>query len=127
MRNIRRGVFETNSSSVHSITMCMEDDFRKFENGETWHWTDGWDIDDSVAYKEFVTPGEAREILKHSKYRDANVDLDGMSDEELLEYDNGEHFESYDTIGRDWYESYTDSFTTPSGERVYAFGYYGHD
>lgn len=28
-RQIRRGVFETNSSSVHSLTMCMESDFNK--------------------------------------------------------------------------------------------------
>ena len=28
-RQVRRGVFETNSSSVHSITMCMKSDFDK--------------------------------------------------------------------------------------------------
>ena len=26
-KQIRRGVFETNSSSVHSLTMCMESDY----------------------------------------------------------------------------------------------------
>lgn len=27
---IRRGVFETNSSSVHSLTMCMKSDYDKW-------------------------------------------------------------------------------------------------
>lgn len=26
---IRRGIFETNSSSVHSITMCSDDEYNK--------------------------------------------------------------------------------------------------
>lgn len=28
-RQIRNNVFETNSSSVHSMTICMKDDFDK--------------------------------------------------------------------------------------------------
>lgn len=40
MRQIRRGVFETNSSSVHSITMCTEEDFDKWVNGEFYY--DDW-------------------------------------------------------------------------------------
>lgn len=31
---IRQGVFETNSSSVHSLTIVAEDDFEKFVKGE---------------------------------------------------------------------------------------------
>lgn len=34
MKQIRRGTFETNSSSTHSITICTEEEFEKFENGE---------------------------------------------------------------------------------------------
>lgn len=34
MKQIRRGVFETNSSSTHSITICTREEFEKFENGE---------------------------------------------------------------------------------------------
>ena len=41
-RQIRRGVFETNSSSVHSLTMCMESDYDRWKNGElVWsRWDD---------------------------------------------------------------------------------------
>ena len=34
MRQVRRGLFETNSSSTHSLTMCSGDEFRRWENGE---------------------------------------------------------------------------------------------
>ena len=36
MKTIRIGTFETNSSSTHSITMCMESDFLKWKNGEMY-------------------------------------------------------------------------------------------
>lgn len=35
MKAIRQGCFETNSSSTHSITMCMENEFEKWKNGDT--------------------------------------------------------------------------------------------
>lgn len=38
---IRRGVFETNSSSTHSLTICSKEDFEKFKNGElVLNWKD---------------------------------------------------------------------------------------
>lgn len=39
MIKIRKNVFETNSSSVHTLTICTADEFKKFQNGEymiTW-------------------------------------------------------------------------------------------
>lgn len=41
-KQIRRGVFETNSSSVHSLTMCTSSDYDKWKNGElVWsRWDD---------------------------------------------------------------------------------------
>lgn len=38
-KQIRRGVFETNSSSTHSLTWCTKTDYEKWENGEyTYDW-----------------------------------------------------------------------------------------
>lgn len=34
MLQIRRGIFETNSSSVHSLTFLSDDDYDKFLTGE---------------------------------------------------------------------------------------------
>lgn len=33
-RQVRRGVFETNSSSTHSLTMCSEEEFESWKRGE---------------------------------------------------------------------------------------------
>ena len=99
-RQIRRGVFETNSSSVHSLTMCMESDFNKWVAGElVWsRWGD-----------ELVPITD--EIKK-------------SIEEDEREYLTYEQFNDYDYID---YETFEDSYTTPNGETVKSFGYYGHD
>lgn len=35
-RQIRMGVWETNSSLCHSLTMCTKEQFEKWKNGEIW-------------------------------------------------------------------------------------------
>ena len=35
-RQIRRGVFETNSSSTHSLTMCSKKEYDEFEKGNMY-------------------------------------------------------------------------------------------
>ena len=99
-RQIRCGVFETNSSSVHSLTMCMESDFNKWVAGElVWsRWGD-----------ELVPITD--EIKK-------------SMEEDEREYLTYEQFNDYDYID---YETFEDSYTTPNGETVKSFGYYGHD
>ena len=99
-RQIRHGVFETNSSSVHSLTMCMESDFNKWVAGElVWsRWGD-----------ELVP---ITDEIKKSMEKD---------EREYLTY---EQFNDYDYID---YETFEDSYTTPNGETVKSFGYYGHD
>lgn len=34
MKQIRHGVFETNSSSTHSLTMCLKADYELFKDGK---------------------------------------------------------------------------------------------
>lgn len=99
-RQIRRGTFETNSSSVHSITMCMKSDFDKWVNGELV-WS-RWD-DDLVE----VTP-EVKESIDNDEH-------------EYLTY---EQFNDWDYIE---YETFEESFVTPNNEEIVSFGYYGHD
>lgn len=92
-RQIRRGVFETNSSSTHSITMCSKEEYEKWRKGELLldYWSDN-----------FV------------KATDENK--------------NNEDCKTYDEYWEDCeFETYEDSYTTKSGEKVIAFGYYGHD
>lgn len=61
LRQIRRGVFETNSSSVHSLTIVNKETFEKFKSGElkmTWS-------------KEFIDKSHP-----------------DFEDEDIIEYDN---------------------------------------
>lgn len=116
MFQVRRGVFETNSSSVHSLTMCTAEEYQKWENGEILFWR----------YEDrFCTREEAIEALK-SKSWFSGIDwnneneVSGVFSDETIQT-CGEFFDNCD------YETFEQSFTTPSGDEVVAFGYYGHD
>ena len=127
MKTIRQGCFETNSSSTHSITMCMESDYEKWKNGEMyWHrWND------ELVSKEEVEKEMAK--LREEFIAD-NPDFDENNEEwkEKLEqyinedkmYYTYEEFNDYDYIE---YETFVDKYNTPNGDTVVAFGYYGQD
>lgn len=127
MKTVRLGTFETNSSSTHSITMCMESDYEKWKNGEMyWHrWND------ELVSKEEVEKEMAK--LREEFIAD-NPDFDENNEEwkeELEQYINEdkmyytyEEFNDYDYIE---YETFVDIFETPQGEKVVSFGYYGSD
>ena len=116
-RQIRRGVFETNSSSTHSITMCSQEEYDKFKNGELYiNWHDS-----------FVTKEEIIEDIRKER-----CDFDNLSDEEkdnvIKRYMKDMELRDYESYWDDDYlEGYEDSYTTKSGEKVIAFGKYGYD
>ena len=111
MKVIRRGVFETNSSSTHSITMCTKEDYDKWENGELL--LNKWD-------ECFITREEA--IIKlRNDYKD-------LSDDELNDILDEEDWYSYKRFWDDCeYETFKNTYKTKSGEEIIAFGYYGND
>lgn len=96
-RQIRLCVFETNSSMVHSLTMCTKEQFEKWKNGEIW-WN-RWDQD-------FTLVEEGIDEYEKDKRR-------CLTYEEFQELEYEEVFEK--------------EYTTPNGEIVVAFGYTGHD
>jgi hypothetical protein len=98
MRTIRRGVFETNSSSTHSITMVAKEDYDRWECGEVLFDRDN---------KEFVLVEEKEKYEAEHKWCDLQTSED--------------YFESGDL------ESFEETFTTKSGDKVVAFGKYGYD
>ena len=68
-RQIRKGVFETNSSSTHSLVMCLKSDFDRWNNGEVLLFTgSGWCYpDDNAPQKNhFYTKEQAIEFEKSS-------------------------------------------------------------
>lgn len=121
MRTIRIGTFETNSSSTHSITMCMESDFLKWKNGEMY-WN-RWN--DELVSKEKVEEGFLKENPGVSKEDpDFKDKLEKYLNDDDKTYYTYEEFNDYDYIE---YETYVDKYNTPNGDTVVAFGYYGQD
>ena len=121
MRTVRRGTFETNSSSTHSITMCMESDYEKWKNGEMyWHrWND------ELVSKETVEEEFLKENTGVSKedpdFKDKLEEYLNNDDKTYYTY---KEFNDYDYIE---YETYVDKYNTPNGDTVVAFGYYGQE
>lgn len=124
---IRRNVFETNSSSVHSITMCSKDDFEKWENNSNYYFLHRYDKPDIIGTKE-----EMIELLKSQTWRDGtpvhDIDWDNEASVKDLFWEediftSDEYFDKYN----EYLETFVEYYTTPKGEDVVAFGFYGYD
>lgn len=127
-RQIRKGVFETNSSSTHSLTMCLKSDYDKWTNGEVLlyaGWGYGYPKDHRPEENHFYTKEQVIEFEKISKYPPSD-DMDWDSDE-AEEYLRENEWYTYDNYNNEYLEWFDDTFTTPSGEEVVAFGLYGYD
>lgn len=94
---IRRNVFETNSSSVHSLTFCTDSEFEQWKRGE------------------FVYDYWADKLIPIS-------DMDHNCDEDRY-YAYNQFFNNDNS----YLESFWNDYTTPSGDKVVAFGYYGYN
>jgi hypothetical protein len=126
MRTVRRGVFETNSSSTHSITICSKEDYNAFDSGKLYLNKGGWSSLSKNKDKQFVTRDEAIEILTNNKYP-PDKDLKTLDDDELSEYFRDNEIYDSESYFRDNLESFESTYTTKSGEVVVAFGQYGYD
>ena len=120
-RQVRRGVFETNSSSTHSLTMMMKNDYDRWHTEQLYLYEGGygWDFD-KPDKNQLYTKDEAVKFTKMNKYY---KDEDEIDDEILR--DAG--FISWDDEGSEYLEGFYQEFTTPSGETIVAFGEYGYD
>lgn len=149
MELIRRGTFETNSSSTHSITMCKESDFDKWKNGEMYYCQEDGKFYDEEERNKIIK----QQIIEHKadykdgkyiykgisvEYKDINKlyteeNLSEITEEEVQDYlENDFDYYEIPLTYEQWdecfdYEKYDDAYTTESGETVVAFGYYGMD
>lgn len=60
-RQIRFGVYETNSSSTHSLTMCSEEEFKQWKNGEL--------LFNEYGIQTFVKPNKLSENDKNMQHK----------------------------------------------------------
>ena len=107
MKILRSGIFETNSSSTHSLTICTEEEFEKFKNNELMF--------DKYNDELIEKPEDYDEVMNNS---------DKDSDEKRCEYEDYIDYNDYEHID---FESFEQHFETPSGDKMVAFGYYGYD
>lgn len=145
---VRQGVFETNSSSTHTLTICSKDDYDKWKRDEVFWLDNSWHKLDTD--KDFVTPEELEELAE--KYNEEQqkridegdkfakvLDIDKVLNERP-DYDSWDDsywdiersaLEAYTTddfyVSNDSLETYSKTFTSPSGDEMVAFGAFGYD
>lgn len=153
MKTIRQNVFETNSSSTHSLTIVDEDEFEKFKNCEyllDYHtfvsaedeyknvmdnlerYEDNMSDEYRATYKTELTFEKFKEVLSKlsdndlSYYHREDAREDIQTHYDAVKAALGEDIETYDTIGGEEYETFERHYTTKSGDKIVAFGYYGY-
>lgn len=130
MFSIRRNVFETNSSSTHSITILTEKQWENWNTGKVFKWNGysrEWPDDKAFATLDEIIDFYSKtspEVVEKIK------DIQEGKDEEyggITEYlDDLDDFISTDQRS-DYLEEDVTTFTTPSGDKMIAFCKYGND
>ena len=120
MRQVRRNIFESNSSSTHSLSICMIDEYTNWRNGNTY-FREYARKDE----KQFYTKEEVINYINTCAYYKPKVDVATLDDEEFDDIARDYDFYTYENYGGEDYEHFSEEFTTPSGDRIKVFGYYG--
>jgi hypothetical protein len=120
MIQVRKNVFETNSSSTHSLVMAVKSEFDKWEAGEYYYCHSWYKWDEENAPEEFKNKfkkgGFFPVTLVDAYYEAKGEDRDS--------YD----FQTYEEFCDDEYLEFEDySYTTPSGEVIVACAKFGYD
>ena len=127
-RQIRRGVFETNSSSTHSITLMMKKDYDRWQEEDLYLFNSNW----VRGFPEECRPESGKlytkeEVIAFLKAQDKRWDCEQDYEDDDIFYDarrdNGFVLSDEEN---EYLESYYKEFTTPNGDTVVAFGEYGY-
>lgn len=136
MKQMRRGVFETNSSSTHSLTICTEEEFEKWRNGELLfdRWNDCFIEERSLFDQEKIDAMENYNDIKSTYWKN----WEQLSEEEIESWyrryanqylnksNDGQTYDEYMHSSYDL-EVYSKHYTSPSGDKLVVFGKYGYD
>jgi hypothetical protein len=120
MIQVRKNVFETNSSSTHSLVMAVKSEFDKWQSGE-YYYCNSW-----YSFSEKEAPEEFKNKFKEGSFFpvalvDAYYEAKG---EDRDPYD----FQTYDEFCDSDYLEYEDyTYTTPGGEVIVAVAKHGYD
>lgn len=127
MIKIRYGIFETNSSSIHTLSIAQNDEIDKLKREELLVNLGWYKKGHLIAYEDALH--ELIDVIH--KYGDEDeIEIINNEDKEeiyrlMYEYDIAERFNRY--LEPEYLEPYEEEFTTKSGDRILIFGRYGHD
>ena len=134
-RQIRRGVFETNSSSTHSLTMCSEEEFEAWKRGEVLFQEYGEENFISATKLSEHDKKIAQEDYEENK-DDFQKDWNDLSEDAKQKYytkyakENDiidEDAKTYDQYMNDGnLETFVQRYTSKNGDKIVAFGEYGY-
>lgn len=115
---LRTGVFETNSSSTHSITICTKEEYDLYEKGEMY-----LNHNNNLVTKEQLF--ESWQNGQKNICRWENKPFVPLTEEELesLFKKKKEEDEDYESC----LEPYLERRTLPNGQEVVVFGEFGYN
>ena len=133
MIRVREGAFETNSSSVHSLVVCEDSEYRKLMRHEAMIAL-GNDIvskEDVIKNLINVTAERANmaEMVKEEFGEDLPQDLRDLSDEVFrylaYYYMEAQYLDDY--MDDEELATYSYTYVTSHGDTICIFGKYGRD
>lgn len=155
MKNIRENVFETNSSSVHSLVIVTKEQFEALKNCDflleyknlipveqaykkTMERLERLEEKMSESYKTTYKTEFTLDVFKETLKKFDCYNL--TYDERHYAYSHTidthrnailaalpEDYDTYESYGGDMYETFCKDYTSKSGDEIVVFGYYGHD
>jgi hypothetical protein len=148
MKVIRHSVFETNSSSTHTLTLIDEETYEAWKRGEMLYskrakaftpldksipecdWVKKYleintrKLDNGFVYQDKFYP-TMQDVMDDVKIEDATIARFTMNEIERHNADLYTYQKYQDEWRNDHLEPFSERYTTKSGDRVIAFGYYG--
>ena len=134
-RQVRRGVFETNSSSTHSLTMCSEDEFEAWKRGEVLfkRWEEKFVKPTQLSDQDKRDAEDEYNYTKDSYWKDWNDLSDDEKEKWYAKYATNHNLKDYNAKTYNEYmcsgslETFVQRYTSKSGDKIVAFGEYGYD
>lgn len=114
MKTIRRNVFETNSSSTHSICICTDEEYTAWKNNNIF-----W----NKYEKAFISK---EDLIKQLREEDSPLGTDEEILQEVLSRPYEYEVETLGSWGDDLETDYT-SYVTPKGEKIHILCAYGYN
>lgn len=133
MLKVRKNVFETNSSSTHSLIMCSKDEYEQLENGDALIKDHSSVVNRSNKLEEIISKYDLKEYEKYCEENGLNAkDVNTIFDK-IEELNENEVIDTYDLcplntfLDNEYLEDFRSSYTTKNGEEIIAFGLYGYN